>query len=71
DQIYNPRAPGYVPGARVLTARVWLVVRGLAPEVGVDDQTLYAPGNVNLGTFTDQTRRMVVSKTILLRNSRI
>lgn len=71
DEIYNPRAPGYLPGARVLTARVWLVVRALAPEPGVDDQTAYAPGNANLGMFNDQVRRMQVSKTILLRNSRI
>ena len=71
DEIYNPRAPGYSPGARVLTARVWLLVRGLTPELGIDDQTAYTPGNANLGTFNDQIRRMVVSKTILLRNSRI
>ncbi len=71
DQIYNPEAPGYSPGARVLTARVWLIVRGLAPEPGVDDQTAYTPGNVNLGTFNDEVRRMQVSKTILLRNTRI
>jgi type IV pilus assembly protein PilW len=71
DEIYNPRAPGYSPGARVLTARVWLLVRGLTPELGIDDQTAYTPGNANLGTFNDQVRRMVVSKTILLRNSRI
>ncbi len=71
DQSYNPEAPGYIPGARVLTARVWLVVRGLTREVGVDDQRTYAPGNVNLGTFGDEVRRMQVSKTILLRNTRI
>jgi type IV pilus assembly protein PilW len=71
DEIYNPRAPGYSPGARVLTARVWVLVRGLTPELGIDDQTAYTPGNANLGTFNDQVRRMVVSKTILLRNSRI
>jgi type IV pilus assembly protein PilW len=71
DQIYNPEAPGYSPGARVLTARVWLVVRGLTREVGVDDQRAYSPGNVNLGTFNDELRRMQVSKTILLRNTRI
>ena len=71
DEIYTPRAPGYSPGARVLTARVWLLVRGLTPELGIDDQTAYTPGNANLGTFNDQVRRMVVSKTILLRNSRI
>lgn len=71
DQIYNPEAPGYSPGARVLTARIWLVVRGLTPELGVNDQRVYAPGDVNLGTYTDDVRRMQVSKTILLRNTRI
>ena len=71
DQIYNPEAPGYFPGARVLTARVWLVVRGLTPELGINDQRIYNPGDVNLGTYTDDVRRMQVSKTILLRNTRI
>jgi type IV pilus assembly protein PilW len=71
DQVYNPEAPGYVPGARVLTARIWLVVRGLTPEQGVNDQRVYDPGDVNLGSYTDDVRRMQVSKTILLRNTRI
>jgi type IV pilus assembly protein PilW len=71
DQSYNPEAPGYIPGARVLTARVWLVVRGLSRENGINDQSAYSPGNVNLGTFNDEVRRMQVSKTILLRNTRI
>jgi type IV pilus assembly protein PilW len=71
DESYNPEAPGYIPGARVLTARIWLVVRGLTPEIGIDDTRAYAPGDVNLGTFGDQMRRMQVSKTILLRNTRI
>jgi hypothetical protein len=46
-------------------------VRGLTREVGVDDQRTYTPGNVNLGTFNDEIRRMQVSKPILLRNTRI
>jgi type IV pilus assembly protein PilW len=71
DEIYDPTAGGYVPGARVLTARVWLVVRGIGREAGIDDPRNYAPGNVNLGTFSDEFRRLQVSKTILLRNSRI
>ena len=72
DPSYNPEAEtGYVPGARVLTARIWLVVRGLTREGGIVDQRTYKPGNVNLGTFNDETRRMQVSKTILLRNTRI
>ena len=71
DQIYNPDAPGYAPGARVITARVWLLVRGLSVEPGVNDARAYTPGDVNLGTYNDSFRRIVVSKTILLRNTRI
>lgn len=71
DQIYDPNAAGFIPGARVLTARVWLVVRGVSIENGVVDDTDYEPGDVDLGVFNDNFRRMQVSKTILLRNTRI
>ena len=70
DDIYNPAAPGYVPGARVITARVWIVVRGVTRENGIIDNYTYQPGDVNLGTYSDDLRRMQVSKTILLRNTR-
>lgn len=68
--IYNPAAVGYVPGARVITARVWVVVRSLNFESGVSDSRDYEPGDVDLGVFNDNFRRMEVSKTILLRNAR-
>ena len=71
DDIYNPSAEGYVPGARVLTARVWIVVRGVTTEFGLEDARNYQPGNANLGQMNDSFRRLQVSKTILLRNSRI
>ncbi len=70
DDIYNPTAAGYVPGARVITARVWIVVRGVTRENGVVDNYSYQPGDVVLGTFSDDLRRLQVSKTILLRNGR-
>ncbi len=70
DDIYNPTAAGYVPGARVITARVWIVVRGVTRENGIIDTYVYQPGDVNLGTYSDDLRRMQVSKTILLRNGR-
>ena len=70
DEVYDPAAAGYIPGARIMTARVWLVVRGLAPEVGIVDNRDYEPGDVDLGVFSDGFRRMQVSKTILLRNAR-
>lgn len=70
DDIYDPSAAGYVPGTRVITARIWLVVRGVSVEPGVQDARDYEPGDVDLGTFNDSFRRLQVSKTILLRNTR-
>jgi type IV pilus assembly protein PilW len=70
DQVYDPTAAGHIPGARVITARVWLVIRGVSPEVGIRDNRDYEPGDVDLGVPNDQFRRMQVSKTILLRNTR-
>lgn len=71
DPIYDPNAAaGYVPGAVVITARVWMVVRGVSREPNVQDTTDYTPGDVDLGNINDGYRRMQVSKTILLRNSR-
>ena len=71
DGVYDPNDAGYIPGARVMTARIWVVVRGLTAEVGIVDNRDYEPGDVDLGVPNDQYRRMQVSKTILLRNARI
>lgn len=70
DGILDPASANFIPSARVLTSRVWLVVRSVSPEVGITDATDYEPGNVDLGVPNDQFRRLQVSKTILLRNSR-
>jgi len=77
DRYVNPGAsildPGHVdfiPGARVMTARVWLVVRSIDREMGIVDNRSYEPGDVDLGVPNDDFRRIQVSKTILLRNAR-
>lgn len=71
EGVYDPNdAVNFIPGARVITARIWLVVRGVTIENGIIDPRDYEPGDVDLGTFNDSFRRMVVSKTILLRNAR-
>jgi type IV pilus assembly protein PilW len=71
EGVYDPNdVVNFIPGARVITARIWLVVRGVSPEMGIVDPTDYEPGDVDLGTFSDDFRRMQVSKTILLRNAR-
>ena len=71
DAVYNPGLAGYIPGARVLTVRIWLVVRGITAETGIQDNHDYEPADVDLGVPGDNFRRMQVSKTILLRNARI
>ena len=72
DAIYNPAdvGGGYIPGARIMTARIWMIVRGVSIEPGVQDANNYQPGDVVLGVPNDSFRRMQVSKTILLRNAR-
>jgi len=70
DGVYDPTNAAYIPGARIITARVWLVVRGIDIEVGITDDRTYTPGDVDLGQPADEFRRMQVSKTILLRNAR-
>jgi len=71
DPILIDGAVGFIPDARVLTARIWLVIRAIGRENGLTDNINYTPGDVVLGTFNDSHRRMQVSKTILLRNTRI
>lgn len=71
NPIYDPDDPAFIPGARVMTVRLWLVVRGITTEVGVQDYRDYEPGDVDLGVPTDNFRRMQVSKTILMRNARL
>jgi len=70
DAVYDPDAVGFIPGARVMTARVWLIVRGITIEVGIQQVRGFQPGDVNLGVPNDAFRRIQVSKTILLRNAR-
>ena len=71
DPVIDPTDSNWVPAARVITVRVWIVVRSISPEMGIVDSRDYEPGDVDLGVQNDNYRRMMVSKTILLRNARI
>ena len=75
SELVNPDAGGYLPGARVLAVRVWLIVRSDYPETGFEDTRVYPRPDAALGPFQAQGaarsfRRVAVSRTILLRNSR-
>ncbi len=77
DRYVNPGDPildstnvAFIPGANVITARIWLLIRSVTIETGLNDLRDYEPGDVDLGVMNDQFRRLLVSKTILLRNAR-
>lgn len=69
--ILDPTNAAFVPAARIMTARIWLVIRSVDPELGiVQPVNGFAPGNVDLDVPDDNFRRLQISKTILLRNTR-
>ena len=69
--ILDPDDAAFLPAARIMTARIWLVIRSIDPEPGiVQPAGGFSPGNVDLGVPDDSYRRLQVSKTILLRNAR-
>lgn len=70
DGILTPGSGSFIPAARVMTARVWLVVRSVDQEPGIIDDRTYQPGNAPAFVPNDNFRRMQVSKTVLLRNAR-
>lgn len=67
DQYVNP---GNVPAtAQIVSARIWLLIRAEDIEVGfVNNQTFYNYAN-QTRTFSDNRRRLLVTKTIQIRNA--
>ena len=70
DPIIDPTNAAFVPTAEILAVRIWLRVRAERPENGFTDTTNYVYADQNVGPFNDQFRRVLVSKTIYLRNNR-
>jgi type IV pilus assembly protein PilW len=69
DQYVNPGA--VPPGARVVAATVWLRIRSEEPDAGhVDDRAYQYADMASAWTPGDAYRRIVVSKTMHLRNAR-
>jgi prepilin-type N-terminal cleavage/methylation domain-containing protein len=70
DPLVDRGNAGFNPDATVLAVRLWLRVRAERPENGFVDTTNYVYADQNVGPFNDGFRRIVVSKTIYLRNAR-
>jgi type IV pilus assembly protein PilW len=70
DPIITPGAAGFLPDAEILAVRIWVRLRAERPEIGYTDTATYVYADREVGPFNDGFRRLVVSKTIYLRNAR-
>ncbi len=70
--LMDPDDPGFITGTRIISTRIWLLMRAQRFETGVADMRDYEFADVDLGTLgADRFRRLLVSKTILLHNVRL
>ena len=69
DRYVNADDPLLATSA-VLAVRVWLRIRAERIENGFRDTVTYNYADENAGPFLDSFRRVVVSKTIYVRNAR-
>ena len=70
DAMIDPTNAGFNPNAKILAVRIWLRVRAERAENGFTDGATYTYADRSVGPFNDGFRRLVVSKTIYIRNSR-
>ena len=70
DPMVDPEDAAFNPDAVVLAVRIWVRVRAERPENGFTDTVNYVYADQDVGPFNDSFRRLVVSKTIYLRNAR-
>lgn len=69
DRYVNPdSAVLALPTTRVMAVRIWLLIRGESPEFGFNNDITYNYGNVTSYQPNDNFRRLVVSKTVQIRN---
>ena len=70
DPMVDPTNGGFNPDAVILGVRIWVRVRAERAENGFVDNVNYVYADQDVGPFNDNFRRLVVSKTIYLRNAR-
>lgn len=69
DGIITMGDPSYLSYAEILAVRVWVLVRAELPEVGYTNENTYEYASKSV-TPNDSYRRLLVSKTIYIRNAR-
>jgi type IV pilus assembly protein PilW len=69
DPLLDPSHAAFDEHARILAVRVWLRLRSERPEPGVAETAGFSYADQSTAAFNDGYRRIVVSKTIYLRNA--
>ena len=70
DPILTPGNAAYIPDAEILAVRIWLRIRAENPEIGFTDTRTYQYADQDIDPPNDAYRRVLLSKTIYLRNAR-
>ena len=65
-----PGDPAFDPNAQIVSVRIWLRMRTIHAEQGHTDTSNYVYADHNTPAPNDNFRRLVVSKTIQLRNTK-
>ncbi len=70
DRYVDPDDPTLLDGAKILSVRVWLLVRAEQFELGYRNTSAYTPAGQSLPFVPgDAFRRVAVSRTVLIRNA--
>ena len=70
DTYVDPESDPAAYGGQIVAATIWLRVRAEEPDFGFADDRAYMYADVDEAASNDNFRRIVVSKTISLRNKR-
>ena len=70
DTYVDPKTDPAAYGGQIVAATIWLRVRAEEPDFGFADDRAYVYADVNEAATNDNFRRIVVSRTISLRNRR-
>jgi type IV pilus assembly protein PilW len=70
DPMLDPQNPLFDANAQVIAVRIWLRIRADLTENGFTDDTNYVYADQDVAPINDNFRRILVSKTIYLRNAR-
>jgi type IV pilus assembly protein PilW len=70
DPILDESDAAFNADAEILSVRIWLRLRAERRESGLPEDNGFSYGDRVVGPFNDDFRRIVVSRTIYLRNAR-